>query len=324
VPRRRSRCPLPPRPEVRLRCLKPRQGPDRSASAYCPVPPLLPAGWLEELAAPPGAGHGHAVVERHRAFHHSTAPRHELRAPGGLEPRMFSAAASPRATQPRPSASARATNPPAGLVGHESHSPSLEAATNPCTRIGHPLPTIRPPPGSRETGLNMENRSLRHTVVSKAASQYTASAALPARIGRDTPPGRQPRVRGGVDIVDLQRVCEWTWARFGGIEAARSAGSGRHLPALGPSLPRPAVGAIEAVEADRCRGGEFGNGGSPRWCGYVPRVRVLVRLALALRRNVARPVPEGDRAGCAYSLPVTVSFAGRACHPLTTCSGRDG
>ena len=43
-----------------------------------------------------------------------------------------------------------------------------------------------------------------------------------------------------------------------------------------------------------------------------------------LRWNVACPVPEGDRAGCAYSLLVTVSYAGRACHPSTTCSGRDG
>jgi hypothetical protein len=35
----------------------------------------------------------------------------------------------------------------------------------------------------------------------------------------------------GVDIVDLQRVCE-TWAGFGGIEATRSAGSRRHPPVL--------------------------------------------------------------------------------------------
>jgi hypothetical protein len=32
-------------PEDRQHCLKPRQGPDRSTSPYCPVPPLLPAGW---------------------------------------------------------------------------------------------------------------------------------------------------------------------------------------------------------------------------------------------------------------------------------------
>jgi hypothetical protein len=34
--------------------------------------------------------------------------------------------------------------------------------------------------------------------------------------------------------------------------------------------------------------------------------------------NWARPVPEGDRARCWRSGLVTVSFPGRACHPLTT------
>jgi hypothetical protein len=39
---------------------------------------------------------------------------------------------------------------------------------------------------------------------------------------------------------------------------------------------------------------------------------------LALRVwNWARPVPEGDRSSCTNRLIVTVSFPGRACHPLT-------
>jgi hypothetical protein len=32
--------------------------------------------------------------------------------------------------------------------------------------------------------------------------------------------------------------------------------------------------------------------------------------------NWARPVPEGDRSSCRNRLIVTVSFPGRACHPL--------
>jgi hypothetical protein len=32
--------------------------------------------------------------------------------------------------------------------------------------------------------------------------------------------------------------------------------------------------------------------------------------------NWARPVPEGDRSSCTNRLIVTVSFPGRACHPL--------
>jgi hypothetical protein len=194
VPRGRPRCPLPSRPpKFGCAASKPRQGPDRSASPYCPVPPLLPAGWLEELAAPPGAGHGRAVVERLRAFHHSTAPRHELRAPGGSERRMFSAAASPRATQPRASTSARVTNPPAGLVGHESLSPSLEVATNPCTRIGHLLPTIRPPPGSRETGLETQTVAF--------------STRLPQRHRHDTRPALRCQ-RESVAIPRRERLSD--------------------------------------------------------------------------------------------------------------------
>jgi hypothetical protein len=34
--------------------------------------------------------------------------------------------------------------------------------------------------------------------------------------------------------------------------------------------------------------------------------------------NWARPVPEGDGSACANRSMVTVSFPGRACHPLTT------
>ena len=45
--------------------------------------------------------------------------------------------------------------------------------------------------------------------------------------------------------------------------------------------------------------------------------RLDVRCSLVWVWNWARPVPEGDRSSCTNRLIVTVSFPGRACHPLT-------
>ena len=55
---------------------------------------------------------------------------------------------------------------------------------------------------------------------------------------------------------------------------------------------------------------------------------LLVGVAMVAGSNEARPVPEGNRAGCANSLLVTSSFPGRACHPLNpvaphVASGRE-
>jgi hypothetical protein len=48
------------------------------------------------------------------------------------------------------------------------------------------------------------------------------------------------------------------------------------------------------------------------------------RHSLVCVRNWARPVPEGDRSSCSNRLIVTVSFPGRACHPLNRLDEQKG
>jgi hypothetical protein len=98
---------------------------------------------------------------------------------------------------------------PTGLVGHESHGPSLETTTNPSCCIPHPLPTIRPSPGSRETGLDTETAAVGTRSVARLAvtvhGQHCAVAGSVAMRRHDGT--RRP---GGVDVVELLRVVDWT------------------------------------------------------------------------------------------------------------------
>jgi len=56
-----------------------------------------------------------------------------------------------------------------------------------------------------------------------------------------------------------------------------------------------------------------------RWSDSLEALRFAGCMSTGVRQwNWARPVPEGDRARCWRSGLVTVSFPGRACHPLTT------
>jgi hypothetical protein len=183
--------------------------------------------------------------------------RHERRARVAWYGARSSAAASRGARRPRASAAARVANPLADLIGHESYSPSPETTTNPCTRIRHPLPTIRPPPGSRETGLETETVALQHTV----SFEHTRSALRRRRNRSRYPLGRQPRVGGGADIVDLLRVCEWTWA---GVSGHRGRGS---------ACSRNPVSLSQAIEAwDACLAGRTRV--VPAWAPLMARTGV--------------------------------------------------
>jgi hypothetical protein len=168
APRRRSCRPLPPRPSKAGRPASSHRG-FRTARRQpsCRDPATAPDG-ADSRSRPPRQEPVTTVmrVERHRAFHPSTAPAVNY-AHRWLGTAPVPAAASPRASQLRASAAA---NTPTGLAGHESHNgPSLEATTNTCTRIQILLPTIRPPPGSRETGLNMQTGAFGTRLTLKAA-----------------------------------------------------------------------------------------------------------------------------------------------------------
>jgi hypothetical protein len=125
----------------------------------------------------------------------------------------------------------------------------------------HTTPSPNHPAATRVSGdgTRKEDRSVQHTVCLKGSVRIhglpSAVAAHRSRYPAVTATTRPRRSRhfrlASASAIGGRQV-------FGAIEAARSAGSRRHLPILGASVPRPAVGAIKAVEADRWRGGGFG------------------------------------------------------------------
>ena len=111
----------------------PRQGQDRSASPLPPVPLLLPAGWARGAGHPAGSRPRPCAVERHRAFHHA-------RCPAMNDARRWRVQ--------------RLLRPGSARSGAGSNRNRLHSHR-------HHLPTIRPSPGSRETGLETDTVAVR-------------------------------------------------------------------------------------------------------------------------------------------------------------------
>jgi hypothetical protein len=148
--------------EGRLCCFRPRRGRDRAGSPYCRGRVTAPDGARPtEMPSPPRAGDDRDVVERWgRAFHHIGGPAVNSRH-GRLGTAPVPARLHRRSEVVRASALVRGGQSAADPTGHEPHhDPSLGANTDACTGMTHPLPTIRPSPGSRETGFDTETAAV--------------------------------------------------------------------------------------------------------------------------------------------------------------------
>lgn len=120
------------------------------------------------------------MVELHRACHHARCPAVND-AHGWLVRRLFQRGCVTWSEAAEGVSSGAGDQSLAGLAARESHGPGPETVTTACTRIRHPLPTIRPPPGSRETGLKTETAAVPHTVSPQRLTHNTPPSAAPYR-----------------------------------------------------------------------------------------------------------------------------------------------